>query len=128
MNKHYITNCLKWLVNEMTPFYQQKQLPEEFDAKVSRFYSCISSYVDWENLTYQDAKRLGLMSWEEDDDLAKQGVWFIPMWLFPAIPDGTTMIDKDGNQFIFYAATVNKESMYGFLTFGVKLKEDNNVE
>ena len=124
MNKHYINNCLRWLINEMAPFYQQGQLPEEFNKKVTKFYECVKNAIDWENLTYKDVKRLGLISWEEDEDLAKDGVWFIPMWLYPAIPEGTPLFDKDGKVFNFCSNSANKDSMYGFLTFGVKIKEE----
>lgn len=119
MNKHYINRCLRWLTNEITPFYIGDVLPEELHDKISTFYNCIRNSIDWFNLTKADVKNLGFLNWEEDEDSMAAGVWFIPTWLFPAIPEGFRVTDKDGKSFAFHALSASQESMYGYLTYGI---------
>ena len=123
MNKHYVNRCLKWLANELVTFYLEEDLPEELSEKVDTFYDCIGKSIDWFSLTKKDVQRLGFLCWEEDDESADNGVWFIPNWLFPVIPDGIILFDKDGEPFEYHRATAPDEVMYGCLTFGVKICE-----
>ena len=126
MNKHYVNRCLRWLANELAPMYLNDMLPPEADKKFETFYDCVSNAIDWYNLTKSDVLKLGFMSWEEDDETSDKGTWFIPFWLFPAIPEGITLIDKDNNQFEFHKLTASRDVMYGCLTFGIKLNEQGS--
>ena len=126
MNKHYVNRCLRWLANELAPYYLNDALPQEVDKKFETFYDCVGNAIDWYNLTKNDVIRLGFMSWEEDDEAADKGVWFIPFWLFPAIPEGITLTDKDNNEFVFHKMTAPRDVMYGCLTFGITLGEEEN--
>lgn len=120
MNKNYINGCLRWLVNELFPYYNTNSLPENFETKMSKFYDQIRSTVDWYNLTIKDVQRLGFLNWEDDPT---DGVWFIPAWLFYAIPEGMTVWDKNNIAFEFHQIDAPKEVMYGCLTFGVYIAE-----
>lgn len=122
MNKNYINSCLRWLANEIIPFYSNEKLPSTLRNKVDTFYESVSNAIDWYNLTKTDMLHLGFLNWEEhehEDDTS--GVWFIPAWLFYAIPEGITLTDKNNNQFTFYRNTAPTEVMYGCLTFGVTI-------
>ena len=128
MNRHYVNSCLRWLANEIVPFYNSKELPDQLIHKIDTFYRSVSSSIDWYNLTEKDVQRLGFLNWN-DPDIDDNPVWFIPSWLFHAIPEGITLFDKNGQPFTFHSDMAPLDVMFGCLTFGVKLeelKEDGN--
>ena len=126
MNKHYVNRCLRWLANELVPFYLNSDLPEELNLKIDSFYDCVSDSIDWYNMTLKDVQQLGFLNWEEDEESAKNGIWFIPTWLFCTIPEGIQLVDKNGNKFEFHKTTAPTDVMYGCLTFGVLLDSEDN--
>ncbi len=123
MNKHYITSCLRWLANEIVPFYNNNELPEALKTKIDVFYKSVSNSIDWFNLEENDVQKLGFLNWDETPE--EQGVWFIPTWLYHAIPEGMLVFDTKGQPFEFRSETAPKETMYGCLTFGVKLDQES---
>lgn len=123
MNKNYINGCLRWLANELVPFYNSKTLPKSVMSKLNVFYESIEASIDWERFSRQDLLTLGFLNWEEHDtpdDLS--GVWFIPHWLFPIIPDGMKVYTSDGESFFFDSETAPTEVLYGCLTFGIMIE------
>ena len=127
MNKHYVNSCLRWLANEIVPYFNSNELPEELMSKIATFYRSVSSAIDWLNLTKKDVQRLGFLNWNDETDDSDDCVWFIPCWLFHAIPDGLRLYDKNGNAFIFKSDMAPLDAMFGCLTFGVKIKEEEDV-
>lgn len=123
MNRNYINGCLRWLINELFPYYNTNSLPENFEYKMSKFYDYIKDTIDWYNLTIKDVQSLGFLNWEDD---STKGVWFIPAWLFYAIPEGMTVWNKNNVPFEFHQSEASKEVMYGCLTFGVLPTEFSN--
>ena len=123
MNRHYINSCLRWLANELVPFYDANDLPEELMEKIDKFYKLLNNSVDWSNLTKKDLQRLGFLNWNEDNDT---GVWFIPHWLFFAIPEGMILWDKNEQPFKFFKSKAPTEVVFGCLPFGLMLS--NNTE
>ena len=124
MNNHYINSCFKWLANELIPYYNDKNLPVELQDKVTTFYQSLNKSIDWFNLDPKQMLSLGFLNWEEEPN---NGIWFIPAWLFPIIPDGMILYNVDGKKFEFNSKTSSKESMFGCLTYGIRLT-DNSVE
>ena len=125
MNKKYIHSCLRWLANEVFPYYTSKELPDALQEKIATFYRSVSSSIDWYNLTRKDVQCLGFLNWDDAD--CDDGVWFIPAWLFHAIPEGILLYDKNGNSFTFHSDMAPLDVMFGCLTFGVKyLEEEEN--
>ena len=123
-NRGYINRCLRWLVNELYPFYSNNNLPHELNDKMEVFYDSIKDALDWDGMTRKDLLRLGFMNWDADDDDCPSGVWFIPNWLFPAIPEGLTVYDANGRSCIFSSGTASTEIMYGCLTYGILEAKD----
>lgn len=123
MNKHYVNRCLRWLANELVHYYNEESLPQPLTTKIETFYRSISGAIDWFNLTTKDVQELGFLNWE-DNDAEDKPVWFIPSWLFHAIPEGIMLYDKNGEPFIFHANTAPLDVMFGCLTFGVKVGDD----
>ena len=123
MNKNYINGCLRWLANELVSFYRTKTLPKAVMSKLNVFYESVEASIDWYRLSKQDLLTLGFLNWEEHetaDDL--YGVWFIPNWLFPVIPEGMTVYTSDGSSFLFNSEKAPTEVIYGCLTFGIILE------
>lgn len=123
MNKHYVNSCLRWLANELVPYYNNNSLPDTLITKIETFYRSVSSAIDWFNLTKKDVQRLGFLNWE-DPDVDQTPVWFIPSWLFHAIPEGIMLYDKNGDPFTFHSDAAPLDVMFGCLTFGVKVEEE----
>lgn len=122
MNKNYVNSCLRWLANELVPFYNNGGLPKALMSKIDTFYTSVGDSFDWFNLSKEDVQRLGFLNWEDSDD--NGGVWFIPSWLYPIIPEGMILYNKNGEKFEFTSQTAPREVMYGCLTFGVVLEEE----
>ena len=118
MTKTYINACLRWLVNEVYPFYRDKNIPKQLRAKINTFYDVLNKNFDWTNPKKEELVALGFLNWEDTDE----GVWFIPQWLYPAIPDGIIVYDQYGSKFEFqHDKSKMDEVMFGCLNFGVKL-------
>lgn len=117
MNTKYINACLRWLVNELYPFYNSKTLPAELMSKIEIFYCSVSRDFDWTHPRKEELQALGFLNWEETNP--EQGVWFIPQWLFPAIPEGTILYDKNKVPFEFKQKIAETETMFGCLSYGV---------
>lgn len=124
MNRGYVNRCLRWLVNEMFPYYENESLPVELSEKIDAFYNSISASIDWYNMTRKDLLRLGFINWDDEEE--QRGIWFIPHWLLPLIPEGLTVYDADKKPFEFSRKSCSKEVMYGCLTFGVLEVEDGS--
>lgn len=118
MNRGYVNRCLRWLANELFPFYFEGKLPKELEEKVDTFYKSLDSRMDWGGLTRKDLLRLGFLNLEEEEDVANS-LWFIPTWLFPVIPEGMTVFDADKKPFAFFKSTAPQDVMYGCYTFGI---------
>lgn len=118
MNRGYVNRCLRWLANEMFPFYFDGELPKELEAKVDTFYKSIEGCIDWYNMTRKDLLRLGFLNLEEDEDVTNS-LWLIPTWLFPVIPEGMTVYDADKKPFAFFKNSAPQDVMYGCYTFGI---------
>ena len=128
MNKTYINGCLRWLANEVMPFYSSGQLPDALTEKVDTFYRAVSSSIDWFNLTSSDMRKLGFLNCAETEEEVNDSVWFIPQWLFPAIPEGILLYDKNNVSFVFHKATAPKDVFYGCLTFGILMNPEEELE
>lgn len=128
INEKYINKCLQWLADEVVVYYNRNRLPEELALKIDKFYDCLTSSIDWSNLTRGELTKLGFLNWGEDDKAIENDVWFIPNWLYHVIPEGIILYNKNGAPFEFHSDTAPEDVMYGCLTFGVKLninKEEN---
>ena len=123
MNKRYMNSCYRWLLNELIPYYNNEDLPTELKQRVSKFYESIDTTIDWFNLSAEDMLFLGFLNWEEQPT---SGVWFIPAWMFPIIPEGIVLYDIDGVSFEFNSKTASKESMFGCLKYGIMLTDNNS--
>lgn len=117
MNNTYVNACLRWLVNELYPFYEKDKLPKEFVSKMNTFYSSVSKDFDWENPDKTTLKTLGFLNWEDESET--DCVWFIPRWLYPAIPDGLILYDRKKQPFEFSHTQETDDVMFGCLPYGI---------
>ena len=128
MNTNYINACLRWLTNELFPYYLSRNLPEELLSKIDVFYSSISKTIDWYNLAKSDLLKLGFLNWDdESSNECTSATWFIPCWLFPLIPEGITLYDTSSKAFKFKSTEASTKSMYGCLTYGVKVTSSHDT-
>lgn len=122
MNTNYINSCFRWLINELFPYYNLKKLPNDLMLKMDTFYDSVNKTFDWYNPSKTDLLKLGFINWEDHSvDDCTAGVWFIPCWLFPVIPEGMTLYDTSEKPFLFKKEEASKKTMYGCLTYGVKI-------
>ena len=117
MTKSYINACLRWFVNECYPYYEKNSIPSQLKFKMDVFYDSLSKNFDWAHPTKEELTSLGFLNWEESGD--DSGVWFIPQWMFPAIPDGCILYDQHKNSFEFKQDVADTDTMFGCLRYGV---------
>lgn len=131
MTKHnYVNKCLRWLTTALVDEAQKDSVSLALQDKLDKCFTAITSAIDWENLTYEDVKQLGFMCYGEEEE-SEDSLWLIPIWLYPAIPEGLTcyMMESD-RKFIFNRRNATYSNFYGCLEYGIKftatLQEESN--
>ena len=118
MPKNYVNACLRWMMNELYPYYCNNSLPEHLRCKLDVFYDSIDRQFDWSNPTEEELHNLGFLNWAED---YTDSVWFIPNWLTPVIPEGLTVWNQNNEPFTYLRHAHSREVNFGCLTFGIKI-------
>lgn len=118
-----LQNCLTWLANAVAEPVLHIKNPGHLDSDIRQswgvFCNSIKSkgYIDWKNLTLQEAKELRFCRWDEESDL-----WLIPIWLYPFIPEDLELTSIGGNK--GFAPNIDTDTRFGCLAWGIFLKEE----
>lgn len=119
-----LQNCLTWLANAVAEPVLHTKSPDYLDKDIRQswevFCNSIKSkdYIDWKNITLQEARELRFCRWDEESDL-----WLIPIWLYPFIPEDLELTSIGGDK--GFVPNIDTDTRFGCLAWGILLKEDS---
>lgn len=124
--KKEITNCLTWYANKVAETTQYDWSDEfcrkEIKESTRIFLDNLKKYIDWDNLTAEEAKELRFMRW--DDDMPD--LWLIPLYLLPILPIGTKLTTIGGEKVVYDGSNVDNDIRFGCIAYGIIVKEKKN--
>lgn len=109
--------------------------------------------IDWNALTESQCKALHFGSWQSEEDVEKEisllryefgaghltkeefekkvtnekntlGLRLIPLYLYPSLPIGITLMSIDGEEIVFDGSNIDTDIRFGCLAWGIKPKKD----
>ena len=122
--KKEIMNCLTWYANKAAETTQYQQWSDGFCRKeikeaTDKFLENLKKYIDWDNLTKEEAGELRFMRWDED----QPDLYLIPLYLLPILPIGTELTCINGEKVVYDGTNVDKDTRFGCIAFGIEIKE-----
>lgn len=122
--KQEIINHLTWAINKLSETVIYKNWNDTSRAMCAEeafgtFYGSLerNGYIDFNNLTVEEAKELRFGKWDEDSDL-----WLFPLWLVPLIPEGLEVTTISGET-IKYDKNMDNDIRFGCVAYGIKIKD-----
>lgn len=120
--KPELRNCLIWLANAVAESVIHTKNPGHLDSDIRQsrgvFFNSAKKYIDWKNLTIEEARELCFQKWYEEFDL-----WLIPICLYPFIPEDLELTSIVGHK--DFAPNIDTDTRFGCLAWGILLKEDS---
>lgn len=90
---------------------------KEIKTATMNFLNEIKEYVDFNNLTVEEALSLGFGNW--DDEL-----YLIPLYLLPIIPVGIKLTSIMDEEIIYDGKNIDIVNRAGCLAYGIKIKNN----
>ena len=96
-----ITNCLTWYANRVAQTVQYTMWSDEFCRKeikeaTDMMLEELKKYIDWNNITAEEACELRFMKWDKESNL-----YLMPLYLLPIVPIGTELTCISGEKIIY---------------------------
>lgn len=79
----------------------------------------LKKYVDWDNLTREEARELRFMQWDEE----LPDLYLLPLYILPILPIGTKLTTIGGEEIVYDGTNVDKDIRFGCLAYGINIKE-----
>ena len=122
--KEEIRNCFTWYANRISETVQytswsDKFCREEVKEATDRFLKELEKYIDWNNLTIQEATELRFMKWSNNLD---SDLYLLPLYILPILPIGTTLTTINGVDVVYDGSNVDIDTRYGCIAYGIHLK------
>lgn len=127
--KPEIMNCLTWYANQVAETIQYTNWSDEFcreDIKraTDRFVNELKKYIDFNNLTEEEAQELRFGKWSDDEP----DLYLVPLYLLPILPIGTKMTSINGDEIVYDGHNIDNDTRFGCLAYGVRVKLDEKGE
>lgn len=90
----------------------------ELRSSNSRFINELKKYIDFDNLTKEEALELGFKQWRDD----QPDLYLIPLYLFPLIPIGKELHSINGDTITYNGTNVDTDNRFGLLAYGILIK------
>lgn len=123
--KPEITNCLTWYANQIAETVQytnwsDKFCREEIKRATDRFVNELKKYIDFNNLTEEEAQELRFGKWSDDEP----DLYLVPLYLLPILPIGTKLTCINGQKIIYDGKNIDNDTRFGCLAYSVRVKLD----
>ena len=123
--KKEIVNCLTWYANSIASTTIYTDWSDEFCRQVvkkatERFLEKLKKYIDFENLTEEEALELRFGQWSENEP----DLYLIPLYLLPILPIGTEVTCINGEKLIYDGHNINTDIRFGCLAYGIGINTD----
>lgn len=122
-----IANLITYALNRMASSLAYKEWSDEFRTRQNKdaldvVYKELEK-IDISKLTQEEAILLGFRRMDKDRDY-----FLIPIWIYNAIPDGTTLISIFEHRLIKGEDEIDMDTRAGILAFSIEIKEAEKVE
>lgn len=122
--KKEIRNCFTWYANKVAETVQYTSWSDEFCIKEIReatdtMLNILKKYVDWDNLTREEARELRFMQWDEE----LPDLYLLPLYILPILPVGTKLTTIGGEEIVYDGTNVDNDIRFGCLAYGINIKE-----
>lgn len=119
-----IMNCLLRYVNWVAETVQYESWSDEYCRQSVKnatgvFLSAMEKYIDWGNITREEALGLGFTLWSAD----QPDLYLIPLYLLPILPIGTEVTCINGRTFIYDGTNIDNDVRFGCIAYGITIKE-----
>lgn len=103
LNVKYINNLFIGLMNR--------------DSLKQDYLKALKELIDFNNITLEVAKAIGMKKWDEDSD-----IYLFPYYLYTIIPLGLKVISIFEEELV-WTDHMDSDSRLGCLAFGLRIKE-----
>ena len=123
--KQEIVNCLTWYANKVAETTQYTNWSDKFCRKeikesTERFLEELKKYIDFSNLTEEEAKELRFGRWDPEESPT---LWLLPLYLLPIVPIGTELTNIFGKKIIYDGSNVDTDIRFGCIAYGIEIKK-----
>lgn len=117
-----LVNHFTWLANHISQCNEYKGWDAEYKIKELEegfkiFNNSLKKYIDFENLTVDEARELRFSKWSDESDL-----WLIPLYLKPLLPTGLKVTTIDGEVLEVGKDYLDDDIRFGVLAYGIVIK------
>lgn len=121
--KKEIMNCFTWYANRVAETVQYTCWSDEFCRKeikkaTYKMLDELNKYIDWNNLTKEEAKELRFVLWDEE----QPDLYLLPLYILPILPVGTKLTTIGGEEIIYDGTNVDKDIRCGCIAYGINVK------
>lgn len=125
--KSELVNHFTWITNQLSQLNQydwsDDMKKKELDKAFKTFNNSFKKYIDFDNLTVDEARELRFQKFDDESDL-----WLIPLYLLPILPEGLKVKSISGEELIVGKDKLDNDTRFGALAFGLELKENKENE
>jgi hypothetical protein len=119
-----VLGLLRHVVNNVAMTEEYKRWSDEFSRKetiksLKRVQEEFKK-VDFTELSEDELRDLGFSKWSEEE---LPGVWLVPLYLYPCIPDGTELTSIFGEKAVKGTDEIDNDVRFGCLAYGITVKE-----
>lgn len=119
-----LVDVLRHVVNSVAETESYSSWSDEFSRKetanalkVAR--DTISENVDFTKLSGEELGQFGFRKWSDEE---LPGVYLIPLYLYPCIPDGTVLTCIDGKEYTKGVHDIDNDVRFGCIAYGIKVE------
>ena len=121
--KKEIINCFTWYANRVAETVQYTCWSDEFCRKeiekaTYKMLDELNKYIDWDNLTKEEAKELRFVLWDEE----QPDLYLLPLYILPILPVGTKLTAIGGEEVVYDGTNVDKDIRCGCIAYGINVK------
>ena len=117
--KKELQNCFTWYANKIAETVQYESWSdafcrEEIKKSTNAFLEELKKYIDWNNITKEEAKELRFGKWDDESNL-----YLIPLYLLPILPIGTEVTNIFEEKIIYDGNNLDNDIRFGCIAYGI---------
>lgn len=121
-----VSDLLKHVVSAVAQVKEYNWSPETCVSQVVESLERIQKKIadegiDFHTLTSEELHELGFGKWSDE----MPNVFLIPLYLYPCIPDGTTLTCIDGGKYVKGEDKIDLDVRFGCIAYGITVGERN---
>ncbi len=121
-----VEKCFTWLANYLSESIFYDEWGDAFCRNnnievFETFYNEIGAVLDFTKITTEMADILQFQKWSN-------GMWLIPLYIVPLIPEGTELTGVDGSIVEYHPGEIDLAVQFGCIPYGIFINEDTSTK